>query len=90
VWNLCGSVAIAFLLAVVLRAHCSRSVALVAAWWLYEEALTSLCTAGRMIAWWYVGAGREQCSEKIGMHLGAISLVIIGALAASIQEKRRR
>lgn len=88
-WNLCGSLAIVCLLLVVARAHPSRSVGLVVLWWLYEEALTSLCTAGRLIQWWYVGPGREQCSERIGMHLGAISLVAIGTIAASIQRKRR-
>lgn len=85
VWNLCGSLAIVVLLVIVLRSHASHSVWLVVLWWIYEETLTSLCTAGRMIHWWYVGPGREQCSEKIGMHLGAISLVAIGALAAAIQ-----
>lgn len=84
VWNLCGALAMAFLLVLLLRAYWSPTVAAVGAWWLYEEALTALCSAGRILYWWPVPTGREQCSALVGVQLGAGSLVVIGVLAAYI------
>lgn len=53
----------------------------VASWWLYEEALVIGCSAWRMLWWWPVPAGAEQCSERLGVQLGALSLVVIAWLA---------
>lgn len=56
---------------------------IVASWWLYEEALVGICSAWRMWDWWPVAAGQEQCSARLGVHLGALSWVIVGWLAVA-------
>lgn len=76
-----------FLLLMVMRAHWSALVATVGGWWLYEEALVALCSAWRMFDWWQVLPGQEQCSARVGFRLGALSLVILGALAAIIHNR---
>lgn len=71
----------------VMRAYWGPLVAAVGAWWLYEEALVALCSLWRMFDWWQVLPGQEQCSARVGFKLGAISLVILGALTATVYNR---
>lgn len=82
-WNLCGAVVVSALLLIALRGQRGVLLWLVASWWLYEEALVGICSAWRMWDWWPVAAGEEQCSARVGVHLGALSWVIVGWFAVA-------
>lgn len=89
VWNALGSLATTGLLAIVWARYRSPVVGLVVMWWLYEEALVCVCSAWRLVDWWPVAEGEQQCTAKLGPNLGAISLVIVGACIAKVSSERR-
>lgn len=89
VWNLCGALVIGALLFQVWRQNRGVLVGLVVLWFLYEEAMVAICSTWRIFDWWYVGQGEEQCSARIGFKVGALSLVLIGALIAKVASHDR-
>ncbi|NBW08274.1 MAG: hypothetical protein EBR82_09625 [Caulobacteraceae bacterium] len=89
VWNLCGALVIGALLVQVWRQNRSVVVGLVVLWFLYEEAMVAICSTWRILDWWYVGQGEEQCSARIGFKIGAFSLVLIGALISRVARHER-
>jgi hypothetical protein len=59
-------------------------VTLVVLWWLSEEFLVMTCSFWRIIDWWPIPLGEDQCTAKFGYTAAAISLVALGAIAAKV------
>ena len=87
-WNICGSIVVCVLLVKAVWTERSRLSWLIVAWWLYEEFLIILCSAWRMVEWWQVLPGQEQCSARLGVHLGAVSMVIVAWFAAALLARK--
>lgn len=83
-WNALSAVVVSVLLYLIWARYKSALVTLVVGWFLYEESLVAICSTWRILDWWAVPAGSEQCSAKLGIHIGAASLVVIGWLAAAV------
>lgn len=79
-----GALVMSCLVLSIWREHRSKSVALVASWWLYEEILVMTCSAWRVIDWWPIPLGEDQCTAMTGYRLGAASLVAIGWISATV------
>lgn len=88
-WNTSGSILIAALLVLVWWTYRGYLLGSVVLWMLYEEALVGLCSTWRMIDWWPVQPGEEQCTARLGPRLTSFSLVMIGALIARVSDERR-
>lgn len=84
VWNLCGALAILFLLALAVRPEWSRLTWLVAIWFAGEELLVAWCSAAWLIAPWESLPGDELCTGRVGFKLGAIGLVVLAVLAYKV------
>ena len=89
VWNALGSLTTMGLLAIVWTKYHGPVVGSVIAGWLYEEMLVGICSTWRLVDWWPVAEGEQQCTAKMGPSLGAISLVIVGACIAKVSSERR-
>lgn len=89
-WNALGSLTTMGLLAIVWAKNRSPVVGLVMLWWLYEETLVCGCSLWRLVDWWPLAEGDDQCIAKFGPKLSAISLVIVGACIASVSSERRQ
>ena len=89
-WNLCGSIVIAIFVLREWRRSPGLPVALVCIWWLYEETLVSVCSAYRIIDWWPVAPGEEQCSARFSFKFGALSLVLLGLLIYKVIQSEHR
>lgn len=88
-WNALGAVTTMSLLAIVWSQHRSPVVGLVVAWWAYEETLVAICSAWRILDWWPVAEGEQQCTARFGPHFASIGLVLIGACIATMSSERR-
>ena len=88
-WNLFGAVAVLSLLGIIWQQNRGAILGSVLAWFAYEESLVGICSAWRMVDWWPVLHGQEQCSARIEVNIGAASLVAIGALASVIAMETR-
>lgn len=92
VWNVCGAAVIALLILLLLKREPKQlplDLVAVAGWFLYEEMLVAACSAWRIFDWWPVAAGEEQCSARIGIKLGSLSLVLIGLLIVMVARHER-
>lgn len=88
-WNALGSLLIGFLLALVWWAYRGYLLGSVVLWMLYEESLVALCSTWRILDWWPVQPGEEQCMARLGPRLTSVSLVMIGALLARVGSNDR-
>lgn len=61
-----------------------KLVLAVAAWWSFEELQVVLCTAAWAIEPWHVPKGKAMCSAKAGFDIGAITVIIVSALAVAV------
>lgn len=89
-WNALGSLTTMSLLAIVWAKNKSPVVGLVVLWWLYEETLVVGCSLWRLVDWWPLAEGEDQCTARMGSKLASISLVIVGACIARVSSERRR
>ncbi len=83
-WNALSALVVAALLYIIWSRYKSPLLTAVVSWFLYEESLVAICSTWRILDWWAVPPGSEQCSARFGVHLGAASLVAIGWLAAAV------
>lgn len=66
-----------------------RLLLAVAAWWSFEEAQVALCSVAWMVEPWYVPQGQPMCSARAGFDIGAISVVLVAALAVAVSSYSR-
>lgn len=90
VWNALGAVAMIVLLEIIVQAERSALVSLVSRWWEYEEALVAGCSTWFIFEAWTIDPGQEQCSARVGAKLGAISLLAVGWIAATILDDLKK
>lgn len=88
VFHAMGAFVMACLLLLLWREHKSKAVTLVVLWWLYEETLVMMCSAWRIIQWWPIPLGQDQCTQKLGYNAMAASLLAIGYLAGMVWRKQ--
>lgn len=86
-----GGLAIITLIAVVFLS-CKRSwpLSAVLAWWAYEEAQVTLCGLAWMVEPWPVPPGQAICSARAGVDFGALSLLVVAALALAVNSYSTR
>lgn len=65
-----------------------RLLLAVAAWWSFEELQVVLCTAAWAIQPWHVPVGQAMCSAKAGFDIGALTVILVAALAVSVSSYR--
>jgi hypothetical protein len=85
VWNIAGALTIIALLWS-MRRGLSPMAGLIALWFAAEELLVAGCSAAWLVQPWAVMPGDEQCSAKIGLKIGALSLIVVAILAAKLLE----
>ena len=66
-----------------------RLLLMVAAWWSFEEAQVALCSFAWMAEPWHVPQGQPMCSARAGFDIGALSVIIVAALAVAVSAYSR-
>jgi hypothetical protein len=84
VWNACGAVVRAALLAWVVCRIAHPLVLAVAAWWLAEEVMVAGCSVAYIVRPWTVLAGQAQCSSLFGLDIGTMGALAIMGLIGCI------
>lgn len=75
-----GSLAMLALLGAVLYLAWSRAMAMVVAWFAFEEAQTVICTSAWLIKPWVLDPNRAMCSQRLDFDLGAIGVMAIAVI----------
>ena len=88
-WNAVGALATTALL-IVVGSGKGPVVGAVVGWWIYEEGLVWLCSEWKVVDWWPVAEGEQQCAAKFGSTAVHISFVLIGIVLARIGHERRQ
>lgn len=65
-----------------------RLLLAVLAWWSFEELQVVLCTAAWAIEPWHVPEGAAMCSARAGFDIGALTVIIVAALAVAVNSYR--
>lgn len=66
-----------------------RLLLAVAAWWSIEEAQVVLCSLAWMAEPWHVPKGQAMCSARAGFDIGALSVILVAALAVAVSSYSR-
>ena len=81
-----GAAAVLCLLFVVWRQSPSRPLALVFAWWAWEELQIVLCSVAYMHTPWTVEPGQGICSARIGLDIGAAGILAVAAITHNLSK----
>lgn len=84
-----GGLAILALIFAILASKESLLCWAVGIWWAFEEAQVVLCSALWMVNPWHVPKGQAMCSARVGFDIGALSVIIVAALALAVNTYSR-
>lgn len=76
-----GVAALGLILAVWHLSDKTKELGYVLLWWAWEESQVLLCSIAYMAKPWEVRPGLGICSARLDFDIGAIGIVIVGALA---------